>query len=126
MAHNVAVHGSTFAGSQMEIAMLQKSGGSPVSSEGQVGTVSWTDGVKVEAMEKYPFNHHTMTMSVVVKCQNPVAISSPSEAGRRYALVKGAPEKVAELCRQNMNTQDPEVPANSAGAKELVGIQRLL
>eukprot|EP00746_Dinoflagellata_sp_MGD_P083142 gnl/MRDRNA2_/MRDRNA2_33092_c0_seq1.p1 gnl/MRDRNA2_/MRDRNA2_33092_c0~~gnl/MRDRNA2_/MRDRNA2_33092_c0_seq1.p1 ORF type:complete len:1199 (-),score=224.83 gnl/MRDRNA2_/MRDRNA2_33092_c0_seq1:270-3638(-) len=125
MAHNVAAHGSDLAGSQVEITMLQKSGGQPDSTSGQINTMSWPDGMRVETVEKFPFNHHTMTMSVVVKCQNPVAISEPTKEGRRFALVKGAPEKVAELCQQSGNAQDPEAGQGSTGGKHFE-MQRLL
>jgi cation-transporting ATPase 13A3/4/5 len=65
-------------------------------------------------------------MSVVVKCAHPVAISSLSREGRRFALVKGAPEKVGELCLQSKNTQDDESDPDSADARQGVNLQRLL
>lgn len=73
-------------GNQVEVNMFEGSGWKLDESRSKV--VVTNGGEKLTIEKRFEFDHHTMTMSVVVRDQNNCC----------HVFCKGAPERVADLC----------------------------
>ncbi|CAJ1339970.1 unnamed protein product [Effrenium voratum] len=115
LAHSLSAMGDRLVGPQVEIQMLQNSS----ATWSDLDRMSWDDGLAAEVQERFPFNHHTMTQSVVIKTSRSVKMGDAE--GQRFGLVKGAPESVARLCGTH-----PQVLLEAADAWSRRGLYVLL
>jgi len=75
-------------GNQVEVKMFGASKWRLDDSTAQVTVTDPATGQKLSIVKRFEFDHHTMTMSVVVRDQS----------GECHIFCKGAPEKVGDLC----------------------------
>eukprot|EP00928_Gymnodinium_smaydae_P026694 TRINITY_DN20888_c0_g1_i1.p1 TRINITY_DN20888_c0_g1~~TRINITY_DN20888_c0_g1_i1.p1 ORF type:complete len:866 (+),score=102.77 TRINITY_DN20888_c0_g1_i1:296-2599(+) len=126
LCHNLATHTASgeLAGPQVELAMFEGSRATALldgSSGGQINHVTWPDGAGAEAEAKYPFDHNTMTMSMIATCNPPIELRDGARYSR-LALVKGAPENVAKLCKGDHGGGDGGESAHSAIVRALLQV----
>ena len=86
--HNLAVFGSGVIGPQVEVEMFQATG-FEMKVLDNVTFVEKRNEQKLKILEVFKFDHHTMTMSVVVE---------DLANKNKDVYVKGAPEKLLKLC----------------------------
>jgi predicted P-type ATPase len=85
--HNLAVFGAGVIGPQVEVEMF-KATGYELKMLDNV-TYAEEEQHKIRTLEIFKFDHHTMTMSVVVE---------DLTSKKKTVYVKGAPEKLLKLC----------------------------
>lgn len=81
--------GYRYVGNQVEVQMFSGTGWALDESGKNVKVVAPSDARSLTIEKRFEFDHHTMTMSVVVR---------DPKSGRVYVFCKGAPEKIAQIC----------------------------
>ena len=76
-------------GNQVEVKMFEGCGWELNDASAQVAVSSKATGERLVIEKRFEFDHHTMTMSVIVR--------DPA-SGTCHVFCKGAPEKIGELC----------------------------
>jgi predicted P-type ATPase len=100
-------------GNEVEVRMFAATGwrikpGAPESGGGgALSRVTSPDGtMSLEIVRRYEFDHHRMTMSVVVR--------NPADAtGSRFVVCKGAYERIAEICEQQTLPTDFDMASDA-------------
>lgn len=82
--------GGNLVGNQVEVKMFTASNWLLDDSTATVSVQSAVTGEKLAIEKRYEFDHHTMTMSVLVR----------DESGNITVFCKGAPEKIAAVCKE--------------------------
>ena len=91
--------GTIFVGNQVEVKMFESCGCNLVEEGGKAAvTKNKATGEELTIEKRFEFDHHTMTMSVLVR----------DSKGDVHVFCKGSPEAIAQLCDPSTITADFE------------------